>query len=77
MSYIVIIPEEKETITIKTDDLKKYISDAYDSGYHDGKENGRLEAMKPIITYRDINDLGGIPVTCGDAVRTTLLNDTK
>jgi len=33
MIPIIIIPEEKETITLKTEDLKKYISDAYCSGY--------------------------------------------
>lgn len=79
MSPIIIITEEKETITLKTEDFKKYISDAYYSGYNEGYDKGKNEKPVPNITYRGF---GGsefpvgdpIPVTCDDTTRVTLLN---
>lgn len=70
MSPIIIIPEEKETITLKTEDFKKYISDAYHSGYNEGYDKGKNEKPVPNITYRGFGDT--IPVSCDDTV--TLLN---
>lgn len=72
MSPIIIIPEEKETITLKTEDFKKYISDAYYSGYNEGYEKGKNEKPVPNITYRGFGD--AIPVSCDDTTRVTLLN---
>ena len=71
MSPIIIIPEEKETITLKTEDFKKYISDAYYSGYNEGYEKGKNEQKQPIVTYRGFGET--IPVNCDDTVR--LLNN--
>lgn len=71
MSPIIIIPEEKETITLKTEDFKKYISDAYYSGYNEGYEKGKNEQKQPIVTYRGFGET--IPVSCDDTVR--LLNN--
>ena len=65
MSPIIIIPEEKETITLKTEDFKKYISDAYYSGYNEGYDKGKNENPVPNITYRGFGD---------DTTRVTLLN---
>ncbi len=70
MSPIIIIPEEKETITLKTEDFKKYISDAYYSGYNEGYEKGKNEPKIPSITYRGLGET--IPVSCDDTV--TLFN---
>ena len=72
MSPIIIITEEKETITLKTEDFKKYISDAYCSGYNEGYDKGKNEKPVPNITYRGFGD--PIPVTCDDMTRVTLLN---
>ena len=55
MSPIIIIPDEKETITLKTEVFKKYISDAYYSGYNDGYDKGKNEKLVP-ITYRGFGD---------------------
>lgn len=70
MSPIVIIPEEKETITLKTEDFRKYISDAYYSGYNEGYEKGKNENKMPSVTYRGIGST--IPVDCNDTI--TLFN---
>lgn len=72
MSPIIIISEEKETITLKTEDFKKYISDAYYSGYNEGYDKGKNEKPVPNITYRGFGDT--IPVSCDDTTRVTLLN---
>ena len=72
MSPIIIIPEEKETITLKTEDFKKYISDAYYSGYNEGYDKGKNEKLTPNITYRGFGDT--IPVSYDDTTRVTLLN---
>lgn len=56
MIPIIIIPEEKETITLKTEDLKKYISDAYCSGYSEGYDKGKNEKPVSNITYRGFGD---------------------
>ena len=72
MSPIIIISEEKETITLKTEDFKKYISDAYYSGYNEGYDKGKNEKPVPNITYRSFGDT--IPVSCDDTTRVTLLN---
>ena len=74
MSPIIIIPEEKETITLKTEDFKKYISDAYNSGYNEGYDKGKNEKPVPNITYRGFGDTIPVPVTCDDTTRVTLLN---
>lgn len=79
MSPIIIITEEKETITLKTEDFKKYISDAYYSGYNEGYDKGKNEKPVPNITYRGFSDpipsfSDPIPVTCDDTTRVTLLN---
>ncbi len=72
MSPIIIIPEEKETITLKTEDLKKYISDAYDSGYNEGYDKGKNEKSVPNITYRSFGDTIPVPpVTCDGTIKTT------
>lgn len=73
MSPIIIIPDSQEEITLKTEDFKKYISDAYYSGYNEGYEKGKNEKPIPAITYRDINKIDTTPY-CGDTV--TLLNKT-
>ena len=70
MNPIIIIPEEKETITLKTEDFKKYISDAYYSGYNEGYDKGKNEKPVPNITYRGFGDT--IPVSCDDTTRVTL-----
>ena len=62
MIPIIIIPEEKETITLKTEDFKKYISDAYCSGYSEGYDKGKNEKPVSNITYRGFGD--AFPVTC-------------
>ena len=67
---IVIIPEEKETITLKTEDFKKYISDSYYSGYKEGYDKGKNEKPVPNITYRGFGDA----ISCDDTTRVTLLN---
>lgn len=72
MSPIIIIPEEKETITLKTEDFKKYISDAYYNGYNEGYDKGKNEKPVPNITYRGFGD--AIPISCDDTTRVTLLN---
>lgn len=72
MSPIIIIPEEKETITLKTEDFKKYISDAYYSGYNEGYDKGKNEKQIPSINYRGIGD--AIPVPCDDTIRVKLFN---
>lgn len=72
MSPIIIIHEEKETITLKTEDFKKYISDAYYSGYNEGYDKGKNEKPVPNITYRGLGD--AIPVSYDDTARVTLLN---
>ena len=72
MSPIIIIPEEKETITLKTEDFKKYIADAYYSGYNEGYDKGKNEKPVPNITYRGFGD--NIPVSCDDTIKVTLLN---
>lgn len=56
MNPIIIIPDEKETITLKTEAFKKYISDAYYSGYNDGYDKGKNEKPVPNITYRGFGD---------------------
>ena len=70
MNPIIIIPEEKETITIKTEDFKKYITDAYSSGYKEGYDKGKNEKPVPNITYRGFGDA----ISCDDTTRVTLLN---
>ena len=70
MSPIIIITEEKETITLKTEDFKKYISDAYNSGYNEGYDKGKNEKPVPNITYRGFGDA----ISCDDTTRVTLLN---
>lgn len=63
MIPIIIIPEEKETITLKTEDLKKYISDAYCSGYSEGYDKGKNEKPVSNITYRGFGDAFSVPCT--------------
>ena len=75
MSPIVIIPNSQDEVTIKTEDFKKMVNDAYYSGYNDGFEKGKVEgksgAFQPTITYRGIGDqpfdnkpyCGGISLT--------------
>ena len=70
MSPIIIIPEEKETITLKTEDFKKYISDAYYSGYNEGYDKGKNEKPVSNITYRGFGDI--TPISCDDTTRITL-----
>ena len=80
MSPIIIIPEEKKAITLKTEDFKKYISDVYRSGYNEGYNDGYSEGYdkgkneKPVpnITYRGFGD--AIPFSCDDTTRVTLSN---
>ena len=43
MIPIIIIPDDKKEVTLQTDNLKKYIMDAYYSGYNDGYINGKNE----------------------------------
>lgn len=62
MMPIIIIPEDKKEITLKIEDFKKYITEAYHGGYNDGYEKGIIELNdKPSITnYRDV---GGVSLT--------------
>ena len=73
MNPIIIIPEEKETITIKTEDFKKYITDAYSSGYKEGYDRGKNEKTVPNTIYRGLGDIIP-PISCDDTTRVTLLN---
>ena len=58
---IVIIPEEKETITLRVDDFRKYINDAYRSGVKDGFEQGKAEK---ITYYSPTKRQDGFSIDC-------------
>ena len=72
MNPIIIIPDEKETITLKTEVFKKYISDAYYSGYNDGYDKGKNEKLVPNITYRGFGNTTPFPYD--DTTSVTLNN---
>lgn len=54
MFPLIIIPEGKEEITLKTDTFKKYISDAYYSGYNEGCEKGKYEQSIQLQTSNTV-----------------------
>lgn len=58
MSPIIIIEGNNDTITLKVEELKKYLSDAYYIGYSDGIDKGKIEEKEKqlapyTITYKD------------------------
>lgn len=75
MSPIIIIPNSQEEITLKTDDFKKYVTDAYYSGFNEGYEKGKNEIKQPFVTYRDFEKIDTTPY-CGAESTIALYDQT-
>ena len=74
MKPVIIIPNREYKITLVTEDFKKYINDAYESGFQDGYEKGKNE-KEPYYYIPKIKDDDFVKRLKNETTRMTLQNE--
>lgn len=74
MKPVIIIPNREYKITLVTEDFKKYINDAYESGFQDGYEKAKNE-KEPYYYIPKIKDDDLVKRLKNETTRMTLQNE--